>query len=876
MKVNLLKGLLAASLTFGVVAGVTSCKDTNEDLYAQLRDENGNLEKKLNDEISLLRKTQEELKLAQEKCKKDCEEAWQKFKETGFKEMLDSYVKSMGEHETLAWYLQQIDNALKDADGNTYTSLQERLNQMQNRFKDVNTRLTDAEGRLTDAEGRLTDAEGRITDTETRLTTVETTLNLMKTNLNLNEVQELLKDWNTDLPTVLTEAHDAWATAQENQEILKALLKGYTEAGDENKLDMTKITGLIKTLEDAASEAKSLAEEAKQAVVTLQNKLYTYTDEEGVEHKGDINDLQDRVSSLETRVSTLETQVSALTGRLNKLVTGIVLQQVSNEVYGKFSMPFDVNSKLLIAYCGDASNVTFPAFGSSANEYNNQVVLGSADNTGVKPQRFNGVLGVENDQLALGKIYLSVNPAGLDVSGATWQLVNSQGKQSAVELSPLTASDEELTFGYGTRAQSEQTYPNGFYVTTASVKEDRISDIRFTLSSDFETDVKNAFDNITAGSLLSLARVMSSQVNNKLTANGVRAGWTYKDENGNDVADATYSEFGIAATAVKPLSYKFLYGHSFRQLPTITPLEDFEFNEKLTITMPDFSFDFDDVSLGFSFDKNIDVDLSHTEITVVIPAMNIYEVVNGQETGKIIGTTKEETVTVDDLTNLESAIETALKSSLTTSSTELKESFKEAMGEIASKIDGQLDEKMKELKTDIENQFDNIINSLENKVNGYFGTVNNYIDKVNGYLNRINRVLADPNHYLQVTMLYRGNNSRLHQLSNSSVLPSQFVIKGGDGIELYPTSYSAEVVAPSFRKFIAVTRVTGNKTAAELEALKNEANSLSNFNEVIPGYTRAIAFKIPAAAKGCTYEIAYSSLDYHGVTSTRKFYLSVE
>ena len=138
-------------------------------------------------------------------------------------------------------------------------------------------------------------------------------------------------------------------------------------------------------------------------------------------------------------------------------------------------------------------------------------------------------------------------------------------------------------------------------------------------------------------------------------------------------------------------------------------------------------------------------------------------------------------------------------------------------------------------------------------------------------------MLDDPNHYLQVTMLYSAGDGQLHQVSNSSTLPTMLRLAGGDGIVLHPTSYTAEMLVPSFRKYVAVTDVyKSNDRDQKNDQLRDIANADGYFNKVISGTDTAVALKLPAEAKGYTYEIVYSSLDYHGATSTRKFYISVE
>ncbi len=811
---------------------MTSCKDTDEDLYAQLRDENATLDQRVKADIEALKTAQKALEDAQKKCQQDCDAKWKEcLLKKDFEKTLNDYVKLQGQHATLKWYLDQIDGALvlKDADGNPYETIGQQF------------------------------------------LALESAIAALQNATDLTELQDFLKENNTTLPNVLKSAIEAEKQANENQAILEALLDGY----DYSEQDVTKIKGLLKkavedaaAAKDAATEAKNTASQAVNTANTAQDAAEKATDA--------VKTLTTRVAAVEKSVKELTAKLDAMTGKLNHLITGIELQQVNNPVFGKMNLPLDVNSKMLVSYFGEASNVNFPPVNSSATEYNNNLVISAADQNllGISTENFNGYLGAEDGNLKLGSVYMTVNPAGVDLEGAKFEMVNSQGVASSVKLSELVKSDEVLKFGFGGRA-ADPTLPS-LYVADATVPVADIDKIKLTLGGNFESEVEDLLKNHTLSDLAQVAKLIYGQFNNKLEATGVKAGWEYEqttyDENGNatteTIKDATYSEFGLAATTFKPLSYKFLYGRHFKPLPTISPIEDFTLDSKLTITMPTFNFNFDGVDLGFSF-GNIAVSLNGAEIVVNIPETPVYDNDNHQ-----IGYIKPDPIRVTDFSQLEAQISASISSSLQAQDEKINEAFKKAIGEVAKKINSQINTEMAKLKTNIEGQFDKIISEIQDKVNGYLGTVNNYIGKANSFLNRINRFIEDPNHYLQVTMLYSANDGAFHQVSNSSVMPTTLVLNGGDGITLHPTSYTYDMIAPSFKKYVAVTKVYDTKTGVTDEALTKAANNEAGLlNTVFPGNYTDVALKL---TKGYTYEIVYSSLDYHGVTSTRKFYIAAE
>ncbi len=816
MNRKLLNGLLATAIIMGGAASVTSCKDTDEDQYAQLKSDNLSLGKK----IEALTAAQKELAEAQAKCKQDCENAWKNFKETGLEQWLNEYVSKRGEIATFAALIEEV-NSLK---------------------------------------AQLDAAKGNAESLSDRLGEMDLILDTVKDIPGMNQVKALLEGWNTDLPTVLTEAHEAKIQADKNKATLEALLDGKTAAELNAEID-----GAVA----AATEAKENANKALE----LANKLKSTTDKLTT----DLEALAARVEVNEKNIAKLTKKLDALTGRLNKLVTGIIVQQVSNPVFGKINLPLDIKSGVLMAYFGDRElgELYFPAVNTTTAEYDNAsnwITLEDQTNANIKPVKISGVYGLNDGALNLGSVYMTVNPVNVDFENTTFELVNSKGETNGIKLGALANCDEELMFGFGRSAE----VPTGLYKAGASYPATTIEElngIKFTVTDGFKNKVEAMLKQHSLSDIAALTKLIFDQFNNKFAARGVRAVWEYDayDEEGNAFKqlDATYSEFSLAATAVKPLSYKFLYGTEFNPIGTISPIEDFTFGDEIKIEVPEFEFNLSNVPFNFSFGE-IEVSLNGVEIEVLVPATDVYD-----DLGNVIGHIQETTATASDLSQLEGAISEAISSSLQSQDAALQKAFSEAMSKVASDINSQINDKMKEFETSINDQFNDIIGNMEDKVNGYLGTVNKYIDKVNSLINRVNKILKNPNHYLQIAMVYEGNDGQFHQVSNNSVLPSAFKLDGGNGLRLFATSYNGELLVPSYKKFVAVTNAyrTGDLSKTPVASVIADANNAEYWNAVVDGVTTRYALKL---TKGYTYEIVYSSLDYHGYTSTRKFYVSAE
>ena len=83
-------------------------------------------------------------------------------------------------------------------------------------------------------------------------------------------------------------------------------------------------------------------------------------------------------------------------------------------------------------------------------------------------------------------------------------------------------------------------------------------------------------------------------------------------------------------------------------------------------------------------------------------------------------------------------------------------------------------------------------------------------------------------------------------------------------IKLLPTSWSAEILAPAFKKYVAVVEVDGVAVDA------NDPVNEGLLGQVIPGSVKEIPFKVEA---GKTYKIQYSAVDYEGNIKNLYYYI---
>lgn len=529
----------------------------------------------------------------------------------------------------------------------------------------------------------------------------------------------------------------------------------------------------------------------------------------------------------------------------------------------------------------------------------------------------------------LGQFYVTINPNNINFEGGNLQLVNSKDEVTLVDLDVKKCNDEELTFGVNISRAADN---NGFYRVNAKVDADKAPTIGIRVEEGLKTAMKDALKDRTKQDFVELAKLVYRQMDGILPAYALKASWTapvvVKEEvpgaDGEtqvvektvDQEFAVYSKYEIAATAFRPLGYSFLKDvdltdHKIK-LPTYEGsvkeildkfFDDFNFNFDLGLTgvgdvdFKDFNINLEDVNLDFG-QMEIKIDLNGTtlhttqwneysqrmepvdiiiggpvgseewsEDNVIILEYTPSGVVGQPGTGALAGLIDQISEQINNLLKgddgLAATINSQIKSQLIDQVQDMVDSINEQLTGINGKINGQLNEK---------------IESIKNSLLGKLGRLDRLVDLYNNLANRINKFLSDPNHYLQVLMAYKDGNGSLHHMSTTSKIPSTFVKAGGDALELFVTSYTAELIAPSYAKYVVVTRVldkNGNKVGGSKDMV-NRINGSSEFlNKMLRGDQQRVIIDANELESGYIYEVLYSSLDYRGNSSSRLYYFQV-
>lgn len=574
----------------------------------------------------------------------------------------------------------------------------------------------------------------------------------------------------------------------------------------------------------------------------------------------------DEVSSkLEALTTEINTKLGLLQNSLNKYVSSVLIQGTDNPVFGSFAFPANISSNVLAAYYGDVKDLKFPT-----NEHYNYVDAQNAlsakdlEMMGVAAGNqfsYNGrvVSGMLLDgNVAAGNagtLYVTVNPNTVDATGATAVLVNSQDSKSGVMLSPLAETDKVLNFGY-TRATG-----NGFYEAKATVTPSVVDEVSPRISYDdlkgLKDEIKdavNAIRNKGNVDITGLVYSVYSISSNILDAQAVKFPWSDTDIYGNTIERATYSQYSLAATAVHPLSFAFAKDVHYDEFPGINKVEDIigDMFNKIEDAIP--TIDVDDLNIhieieDFVFDP---VELEDGSVVVNVDILD-------EETGKHY----KQTIDITD---------------------KVEEAVNEALGSAAGDVSAYIKDVVDQLNEQVA-QINDIIDQLRD-INEIGNKLDEVEDKIYDYLskgeNLLLKLVNNANELLQPMMLAKTADSYV-VLSRSASAPTKFRAASmtTDGIILRPTTYSAEVLAPAFKKFVGVANVYKNGKSAQggdpecLDALKAANSSSEGFCTVQEGDWNKAQFKVSSQYKGYVFEIVYTAADYSGKIVVKRFYIEL-
>lgn len=850
MKKKFIPGLLLLALTAGGFSTFTSCKDTDEDLYINLRGEQVSLQAAL-----------DALKEQLANCGTNCQNEIKRLEDliNGKPGYTESEIKGWITDLTNQYATQEALKQLADR----VAALEGKEPGGNDQFKpeDVTT-LTDLIA-IADQLKALVGENGTVNTLSTEIENLKKVLNGDGTNPGLLATVSGLEAWFENIGLTVEEFQ---TYVKQGEFVLsnKAALEALVKLQNDGTLNEDALKALNEVYADLAG------------IDEMYNTIF-----KGVEAPADgwwnYAEVMQNIKNNSAAIAELQDEVDAIFNRINDLVTSLILQSASNHLYGTFNTPFGINSMVLMANFGhlaiDLNQFPVSAAKDMGAECYSDSNIDWSSITSDKYDLTSTILAytTNNGQATLGNLWFTVNPGTVNhLDKAGFELVNSRDEVSKVNLVDITKDDETLIqFGVNSNSRAAGN-GNGLYRAEATVAVDDLDAIKVNIESGLAQALKDAVKNHTAADMAHLLKAIYSQLQNVCDANALR--YTYEAISGKGGATSTqkvYSNYGLAATAFKPLSFATLKGESFHKLPTIDPIEI----DKSLVDLGLKPFEIGDVKLDVELDLGkIEFDeVGETIIEVKVPS-------HFNENGEADAWTYEKVNITGDLQQIVDKLQASVNEWF-----EGKVDEPSLNEKLQSQIEAAVDSAFNGpdgLIASIENQVNDMMGSIQDKLDNlvdqinkdYLNKVNKLIDKYNSVADRINKVLSDPNHYLQSVMFIRKADGNLGFLSTNAKQPSQF--KGnGEAIELFATTYNFETVCPAFKKIVGVVKVT-DQNGNENTALKNAANA--SMAKVLDGRVNRVALDVRGAKGGVfTYEIAYQAMDFTGHTSTVKCYVQV-
>lgn len=850
MKKKIINVFLMALISLVAVGTVVSCKDYEEDNYSELNGKFTNLKEltsNLEGRIVILEKAKEELE------------------------------------GDIAALKQELGTSNDDPDrnGTIYARiiyLQTIVDQIQTSINNINSTLNGHSDSIKTMWECLYGSEG---ESEAILGLVQKVSNNEEA---IKELQKLISVSESDTANwngAVSDAKEALAQANANY---KAIIELEKLLGDDFSDFKNAFLG---SLTDGEGNWTSLSD-------YLTGKLGDYTSLEDFnkalgrlsKNEEDLKDLKafreridETVADLEAQTANLFSSLGLVSNSLNKYVSSVLIQGTDNPVFGSFAFPANISSNVLAAYYGDVKDLKFPT-----NEpYNyvdaqNALTAKDLEMMGVAAGNqfsYNGrvVSGMKENGKAeagnAGTLYLTVNPNTVNAERTTAVLVNSQDVPSGVLLSPLKRSDKVLNFGY-TRAAN-----NGFYEAAATVAPDAVDGVSPRISYDdlkgLKDEIKdavNAIRNKGNVDITGLIYSVYSISSNILDAQAAKFSWLddslYLAEDGKSylvkqIERSTYSQYALAATAVHPLSFAFAKDVHYDEFPGINKVEDIigDIFNKIEDAIPNVDVD----------DLNIHIEIEKFKFNKVSLSEDVFVTVKIENVTDSYGNPIDIPATE---VNITSAVEAAVNEALG--------------GSVSEDVSNYLEDVVKQLNDQV-GQINDIIDQLRD-INEIGNKLDEIEDKIYDYLSRGENLLLkfvnNANNLLQPMMLAKTADSYV-VLSRSASAPTKFSASSmtSDGIILRPTTYSAEVLAPAFKKFVGVANVYKDGKSAQggdancQAALKAANSSSEGFCTVQEGDWNKAQFKVSSQYKDYVYEIVYTAADYSGKIVVKRFYIEL-
>ena len=694
-----------------------------------------------------------------------------------------------------------------------------------------NHAIQTANGLIADLRTDLTTAQGDITGLQADVTTLQGDL------ATLNSTVVTLSNTVTDLTNRIVTIETDRARWDE--------IANYV---DGEKVDWERIKALVNNNNENWTEAYTL----------ITNFLEGW---DGVNSDPDKKTLKDLVDYLEANDAELSEKVAELSEKLDDIIkamkteiTGITIQAAVNPIFGTFAYPVDVQSNILAAYYGTVTTqlVKFPTSDATLAQESSWVWKKSPITKDELEAVFSGPyftaekgdILMDEEEGNAGVLYLTVNPSNIDFTdNHNFSLRSSDNQLSKVKLSELKPCTEQLKWGYKRAIENSS---NGFYSAQATIDKAQVKDVALTfkvsnLASTIEA-MMNDWSKVRAADVAKLGYSILTGLQADAPRLGVQAQW--KDEVTG--WQNWVSKYDLAAVSVNPLGFDFLTKENnagdveyMDFSPAIVKLQS-----KIDAKIKAFDMELQQmiaINLGLDVSQLQNLDFKFNNVTKTIEVKAKNDVPGAWDAGEVIATVDMTTFLSEMQSNSQSAIDGL-------------NLFVQSL----NNVQGNIDSKLGDIKTMIHNYLTRFMNG---------------IDKV---FNKAASFASHPNRFIQPALFATADGKDVFHISRTHFAPTQ--IKKGTKLMIFPTTLTGEVVAPAYKKYIAVVdawKFDANYNPTEAVANKFNTGAM---NQVLDGNTyniqKPFEYTIDAPA-GTVLEIIYECLGYNGKVAGKKYYIEV-
>ena len=547
-----------------------------------------------------------------------------------------------------------------------------------------------------------------------------------------------------------------------------------------------------------------------------------------------VGDLEEATEDLQKRMNTVEERIGTIVDALRNMVTSVTVNATSTSILQNSKLFPGLDMQFLGAAYGQAEgNGKFP---STTTLKGHGTALDASDFEAADQIEWskNDFLPLaEEGKAPAGTVYFTVNPSNIDIANLKGlALQNSQNEESFVTIDKeaAKASDATLTWGI-TRADGDTFAPTLWEAPAIINLKDKdlatidpteiidfkavASDVRSMLSevktaaedanrSNYSELAKTTAKNVLKNSAQIVASLLSAKVPT-MPALALAAQW--EDTVG---VRSVLSDYSIAATAYKPLGFGFgadlVDGRtvSFDKIDNVFA----RIVNKVVAKFPDVT--------TYKFNGTISFSAATQTLTYTIPAGALAAGIPGAG---------GYTITISLATTFND-METAIN------------------GLGINNVNNMLDE-IAALIADAKSYADRS-KSFEVRVSDFLEReLNRVITKV--ATDGLTRVLEP------IILFQAGDNFNVTRFVEGETIPA-------GKITLVPTTMTYEVLAPAYKKYVAIKDATGNFVFKKV-LTKGDAD-----------FTKVTIDNLAAGS----YTVIYSALDFSGVQISKKYNITVK